>query len=229
MNFLAAVNRVLRTNGIIKGDDDEVTTFSDTQHNATLNLAIIAIQDELNELISDKLINYELATASITTSSGVRTYALATDFIRFYEDAFFLDSTSNNQIFEYPGGKQILRLENLNYATQTGSATWWYWEEATTKKVGFYLVPNDDGRVLTYDYQKDVSVSASTDTLPFQNEAEAQTFCTMAARRHKALVEDSPNSQIFIDKDPTYTTSKARLLNLMRATNPTKNYGVDYR
>lgn len=61
MNFLSAVNRVLRTNNIIRGDDDAITTFSDTQHNATLNLALIAIQDELTETVADRLISYEKA------------------------------------------------------------------------------------------------------------------------------------------------------------------------
>ena len=47
MDFIAAVNRVMRINTIIKGDDDNITTFSDTQHAASISLAQISIQDEL--------------------------------------------------------------------------------------------------------------------------------------------------------------------------------------
>jgi len=36
--FLDAVNRVLRINHIIKGDDDNVTSLSDTQHSADIEM-----------------------------------------------------------------------------------------------------------------------------------------------------------------------------------------------
>ena len=229
MNFLQAVNRVLRTNAIIKGDDDEVATFSDTQHAATLNLAIIAIQDELNDLISDRLISYERASDSVTLATGTRNYALASNFVRFYGRAMFYDATNNRQIFEYPEKK--LRLEINDYATQTGTPNWWYWFDATTKQVAFYQVPNSsyNGIAYSYEYEKDVSVSASSDTLPFQTEAEAQAFTTMASRRFKALLEELPDAMAFIMRDPTYITAKSRLNNLLRPQNPSSNYGVSYR
>jgi hypothetical protein len=97
--------------------------------------------------------------------------------------------------------------------------------------VAFYQVPNAsyDGRSLSYDYEKDVSVTNSTDTLPFQSETEAQTFCAMAARRHKALLESLPDSDAFLKEDASYITARTRLINLMRPTNASRNYGVMYR
>ncbi len=50
MTFLEAVNRVLRMEGIILGDDDDLTSFSDTQHAATQSMARIAIQSQLADL-----------------------------------------------------------------------------------------------------------------------------------------------------------------------------------
>src|SRR5687768_9430744 len=83
-SFLDAVNRVLAANGILRGDTDEVTGFSDLQHGATVRLARIAIQDELNELMSDTLLPSERdTTGSITTEAGTRSYSLANNFIRF--------------------------------------------------------------------------------------------------------------------------------------------------
>ena len=102
--FLDAVNRILRTNGIIRGDDDEVTTFNDVQHNATLNLAKIAVQDELVEFVSDRLVPLEQTTGTMDVSSGVRTYTLASDFVQFYGHPLFYDATNNRQLYEYPGG-----------------------------------------------------------------------------------------------------------------------------
>jgi hypothetical protein len=235
MNFLQAVNRVLRTNSIIRGDDDEVATFSDTQHAATMNLAIIAIQDELNDLIADRVIPYEDTnkSASITLVAGTRAYALESNFVRFLgEHAFFREANTNRLVVEYPGGEDALRgVQGLAYLTDTGTPTWWYWENATTKQVAFYNVPNStyDGVLLYYRYEKDLSVTNSSDTLPFQTEAEAQAFCGMASRRFKALLEESPDPSGYVMRDPSYLTAKSRLTNLIRPTNPSKNYGVVYR
>ena len=86
MDFLSAVNRVLRLAGIIAGYDDNLTSFSDTQHEAMSNLAQISIQDELNDLVADKVLPYEQATAFITIVTGTRIYSLANDFIRMQDE-----------------------------------------------------------------------------------------------------------------------------------------------
>ena len=84
MNFLGAVNRVLRHEGVISGDDDNLVTFSDTQHAATSQLAQIAIQDELTELISAELLPQHAPTqTTVPTATSTRTYSLASDFVRF--------------------------------------------------------------------------------------------------------------------------------------------------
>lgn len=227
MNFLAGVNRVLRTNGIIKGDDDNISTFSDVQHNATLNLAIIAIQDELIDLVSDRLVNYEYATGTITTSAGARAYSLAADFVNFFGKPHFLASSANRQIFEYPGGLPQLQMDVSNYASQSGTPNWWYWEPSTTKQISFYQTPNA-AETLTYAYEKDVSVTNATDTLPFHNEIEAQAFCAMASRRFKFLFENHPNQDQVLAADASYQTAKGRLIRLMKGRNPYSQYGYHY-
>ena len=149
--FLDAVNRILRTNGIIRGDDDEVTTFNDIQHNATLNLAKIAVQDELVEFVADRLIPLEQTTGTMSVSSGVRTYTLASDFVQFYGHPLFYDSTNNRQLYEYPGGEEALRLQIFNYKTVSGDPSYWYFVGASTNQVGFYQVPNA-AKSYSYDY-----------------------------------------------------------------------------
>src|SRR3989304_5888788 len=105
MDFITGVNRLLRINGVIRGDDDAITTFSDTQHSADIQLAQIAITDEIAELVSDRLISYEKATATISLVTSTRTYALETNFIRFFgPHPSFYDSTDNVRIYELKGG-----------------------------------------------------------------------------------------------------------------------------
>lgn len=230
MNFIGAVNRVLRSNGVIKGDDDVLSTFSDLQHNATSNLAQIAIQSELNELIGERMIPYERANSSVTLVTDTRAYALATDFIRLYGDpGYFYNATQNRAVYAHPGGENALRNEVVQYKTQSGGLVSWYMEDATTKKIAFYQVPAsaNNGEIWTYDYEKDVSVTNSTDTLPFQTESEAQSFCDAAGRRFKYLFEDSSEAKVV--NDMVYMAARARLYQLIARTNPSRSYTTQYR
>lgn len=226
MTFLGAVNRVLRASGILRGDDDTITTFSDTQHNAALNLAIVAIQSELGELVSDRVIPYERASGTLNIVSGTRAYALESDFVRMYGDnPFFYDATNNTQIFEWPGGFDNLRHAILTYATDPGYPNWWYEEEATTKRVAFFQVPNEN-LTLAYDYEKDVSVSVAADTMPFHSDTEANAFVDMVVPHFKLLL--TRQSTGGLREDQGYLLAKARLANLMKPRNPYKRYGARY-
>jgi len=228
MDFLTGVNRLLRRNNIIKGDDDDIINFDDNQHAAKIELAQIAIQDELTNLVANELIPYEKTTGSLTTSDGVRTYTLASDFIRMFgRKPYFYYDTDNQQVFEYEGGEDGLRLAIPNYLDQVGSPIWWYPDITTTKKIAFYptIDPPSANRTYTYEYEKDVSVSAEADTLPFHNDQEAQTFIQMAARRFKYLEADQ---EIQIEVDPLYQSAKATLLSLMRFSNRKTRWGVKH-
>ncbi len=222
--FLDAVNRVLRSATLIRGDDDDVTTFSDTQHSANLNLARIAIQDELTELTSDSMLDLEFFAATLSTTNGVRVYDLPADFIRFEGDAFFYKSSSNFILTEYPGGRRALKRSIYDYKSQTGDPHWWYWEPSAKKRIGFYQVPNG---MYTYDfdYQRSVYVTAEIDELPFHNQEEADTFCQMAGRRFKYLFERAENLQTVLGNDAMYQNAKSRLYNLMRPTPSRQAYG----
>ena len=227
MTFIGAVNRVLRAAGILRGDDDEISTFSDLQHNATMNMAIVAIQSELADLISDRLIPYEKTSSTIATVNGTRAYALETNFVRMFgSNPFFYNAADNTAIYEHRGGVDALRHEILDYQTQSGTPISWYWEDATTKKVAFYPVP-DEAQTLSYDYEKDVSVSASTDTLPFHNETEAQAFVDMVVPLFKLMMTRQDTGALA--NNASHSNAKARLANLLRPTDPCARYGSTYR
>lgn len=226
MTFLQAVNRVLRSSAILRGDDDEVSTFSDVQHNAALNLAIVAIQSELADLVSDRLVSYEKASGTLATVNGTRVYAVESDFVRFYgQNPFLYNGTDNIAMYEYNGGVDALRHDILDYKTQSGDPYYWYWEDTTTKKIGLFPVPNS-AETWVYDYEKDVSVTASSDTLPFHNEMEAQAFCDMATPHFKLLLTRQDTGALA--QNASYTMAKARLSNLLRPTDPNMRYGTRY-
>jgi hypothetical protein len=227
VNALGAVNRVLRAGGILRGDTDAITTFSDLQHGATIQMALLAIQDELTELVSDTLIPYEKkTTGSIVTVAGTRSYALASDFVRFFGTAKLYNSTDNRELFEFSGGEDKLSLMVHDYKTVQGDPSAWYFEAGTTKQISLYQVPNAI-KTYAYDYEYDVSVTNSTDTLPFTNEIEAQTFCRLASRRFKYLYEGMDVAGL--DTDTERMKAKATLANLLTGKNAPKSYAPVYR
>ncbi len=224
--FIDGVNRLLRINTIIRGDDDDITTFSDTQHSSDISLAQIAIQSELTEIISDRLIPYEKTNSTISLVATTRTYALQTNFIRFFGSVpSFYDSTQNVRYYEYQGGED--RLMNFDYAYKTtpGAPYNWYWDNTTVKQVALYPVPTASG-TWAYEYEKSVMVTNSSDTIPFHNVEEFYTFIDMAARRFRFLITKQPVGEL--TKDATYTNAKARLYALLSPTNPNMRYGSKY-
>lgn len=228
--FVDGVNRLLRINQIIKGDDDNIADFTDTQHAASISLAQIAIQDELSEIVSERLIPYEKASATISLVTSTRTYALETNFVRFYgSHPSFYDSTDNVRIYEYKGGEDALRDHDYQHKTTEGAPSFWYWHNTTTKQVAFYSVPNStyNSRSLQYDYEKSVMVSAYSDTLPFINNEEYFAFIQAAARRFNFMRMEKP--QGLLSEDATYNNAKARLYAFLRETNPGKYYGYGYK
>ena len=227
MTFLDAVNRILRTTGIIKGDDDNITTFSDVQHNATLNLAQIAIQSELNSLVADAMIPYERDTKTIVTVIGTRVYDLDPSFVRFYGTPVLYSATGNRLLYGYDEDR--LRQEIYNYKTAAnGTPIYWYFTGGTTKKIAFYPTPNAV-ETWSYELEKIAGVTSSGDVLPFQTEQEAQVFCNLAAQHFRVLIEEKPERQLYkLADDPIYKSEKATLFSLIGGVNPAGFYGKRY-
>lgn len=234
-SFLDGVNRVLRINSIIGGDDDDLTSFSDVQHRATLELAKIAIQSTITELSSDRALPYEEATDSITMTSGTRTYALASDFVRFKdENPFFLEldgssNSANRTSNMYPGGEERLRREVLDYKEQSGYPNWFYVLNTSTKQVGFYQVPDSsvDSVSFRYVYEKSIYPTAEGDTLPFTTTQEDHAFLDMAARRFQFIFTKQPMDGL--EQDIIYKTAKSSLMSLIKPAPSSTSYGYDYR
>lgn len=223
MTFLESINRVLRTTGIIKGDDDNILTFADVQHNATLNLAQISIQSELSALVASQLIPYERNTNTITTVAGQRTYALDATFVRFFGTPFLYDAANNNILYSYD--ENVLRQQIPTYKTQPGTPFYWYFVGGATKQIAFYPVP-DDVKSYDYEFEKNVQVTNAGDILPFQSEQEAQVFCNLAARHFLILFQEQPDKTLL--QDSIYMTQKSILFTLMTGANQRRYYGVSY-
>lgn len=233
MTFLESVVRIFRSLAIIRGDTDAPSSFASTQLNAELQLAQIAIQNELINLISMRMIPKERkTTGSISLVANTAEYDLATDFIRLYGKPHFTNTTSKYEIFEYPGGLEALQIADINYATATGSPNWYYFspQSTTYKKVGFYSVPQA-AATLQYDYEASVLVSSESNSLPFHTDEESYSFTDMASRRFKYMLQDikaEADIAMVLEKDHSYRTARAMLYNLLRINNAPDAYGSRY-
>ena len=236
MTFLEAVNRVMRMEGVILGDDDDLTSFSDTQHAATQSMARIAIQSQLADLVSDGLLPYEEKNATLTTTANTRAYSMASDFQRFVDmfiDELGLDGKPERRILVYPGGEKQLRRDFDKYREETGDPIWFYPINGTTKQIGFYPVP-DSGSAGTYRYyyEADVAVEDEADVLPFATRTESETFCRMAARHFKYMKASAPlRESLFprgIEGDSVITSARATLMGLLNPLPEKRSYGKRY-
>ena len=232
--FLDAVNRVLRINTVLSGDDDDISTFEDIQHRATLNLAQIAIQTTLSELTSSNLIPYEDTEGTITYVNGQRLYTLPSDFVRMVDQNPFLlvldgsGNSANTTVQLYRGGEEALRRNILDYKTQSGSPLYFYFADGSTKQIGLFHVPDSSvaGTQVSFPYQKDVMVTVAADTLPFHTTAEDNAFIDMCARYFQFLFTNQPTENL--EHDTIYRRAKATLINLMKPVKPNNKYGYHY-
>lgn len=230
MQFLDAVNGILRRNGIIRGDTDPLSSFSDTAHNSTSQLAQIAVQQEIAELSSRGLLPYQHTTgATLTMIAGQRTYALPANFIQLWGDPpFFYDPIAEFQVLEFQGGENTLRNAILTYRTDPGYPLWFYFELSTIQEVSFYPVPDAPraGLVLNYDYSASVNVVNSTDTIPLPTSDQQLSFVDMAARRFKFIYEGKIDQPM--EDDAVYREARSRLFALIKGKQPATKYGSAY-
>ncbi len=236
-NFVTAVNDIMVQDGILAGDDDAITDFDSQQHVASIRKAKLAVQNELADLMVDEFFPYEKATSVITTSVGVRTYATPTGFLRQDDEhPWMIETNAANVstgavIKEYPGGEDKLRRHDLKYRENQGKPYFFYFEGGSTKDFAFYPVPND-----TYyyrlDYEKELTVTDESDTLPFLSETEVRLFIQLCTRHFKYLrMSPTAREGIFpggIELDAHRASLRIKLIKANRHKQPSKHYGRSF-
>lgn len=232
MTYLEAVNRLLRENDILTGDDDNLKTLTSAQHQTTSNRAQLAIQNELVFNASLFKLRTERNRGTITLVTSQRVYLLEDDFVRFYGRNPFMFYSDNVQdyIYEYPGGFDKLRLAFREWESQPGRPQWWYFndEESLEPQVGFYQVPsaNENGLVLSYEYERTQLLKKENDLLPFHTEMQEFAFVTMASRRFRLMENTLPTATL--EEDGQYQDARSAFVKLENHREAPKRYGRVY-
>ena len=94
-----------------------------------------------------------------------------------------------------------------------------------------YPIP-DGTRYYRYFYEKDVTVTSATDTLPFVIDTQARTFIRGAARRFKFLRSSPVERETFypkgVEDDEQLKDNRAVLMSLLRHKQAPAHYGRRY-
>lgn len=166
--LLNGVNEVLERAGIINSAN-ALSTLTDTARQVHIDSAVQIWNEVMEDLYSYAGQPYpnEQAESTITLVTGTRSYSLASDMNQLRWP--FIDKTNNQYIWEYPGGyNQLLLLDPEQ--DDTGLPHWGA-ISPVNGNIHLDVQPTsvENGRVYTYQYDKDLSVSAAADTFPFKD------------------------------------------------------------
>lgn len=169
--LLNAVNEVLKRANEIAGDAAALTTLTDSARQHPIDLCVQVINEGMDELYSatGKPQPQEQKQGTITLVTDTRQYALASDLVTMRWP--LIDKTNTQFIEQYPGDyNDMLMLD----PEQDDTGLPYY---GSISPVNGYLhldrAPTsvENGRVYTYQYDKDLVMAAAADTVPFSNAA----------------------------------------------------------
>lgn len=164
--LLQAVNEVLKRVNVIAGDANAFTSLVDTAQQHSIDIAVQVINEGIDELYSASHVSLPNEQAESTlVLAATREYTLATNMVTLLWP--MIDKNNTQFLWEFPGGyNQMLLLDPEQ--DDTGLPFWGAINPVTGK---FHTDRQPDapniGRTYTYQYEKDLSMSIATDTVPF--------------------------------------------------------------
>lgn len=175
LTLLNCVNEVLKRVNVIAGDSELLTSLTDSARQHTIDIAVQVINEGIDELysVTNKPIPNEQGESAITLVAGSRGYILASDLVQMRFP--LIDKTNTQYIFQYPGDyNDMLRLDPEQ--DDTGLPRWGC-ISPVNGRLFLDRTPTsaESGKVYTYQYDRDLSMSVATNTVPFS----AATFRAM--------------------------------------------------
>lgn len=169
--LLNAVNEILKRANEIAGDAGLLTTLTDSARQHPIDICIQVVNEGIDELYSatNQPSPMEQAESTITLATGTREYTLATDIVQLRFP--LIDKTNRQYIWEYPGDYNDMLLldpqQTFTGLPHFGAIS------PVNGKLHLDRAPTsiENGKIYTYQYDKDLALSVLTDTVPFSNAA----------------------------------------------------------
>jgi hypothetical protein len=167
--LLNGVNEVLKKLNLIQGDSGSLASLTDSARQIWVD-SIVQLWNEVMEDLystSELPMPQELGEDTITLATNTRAYALSAYNTLYWP---LMDETNGTFIYEWEGGYLDLVASQPVPADFTGMPYYGV-IEPTDGKIYLDRIPtaSENGLVYKYRYDKDVSVSAATDTFPFKD------------------------------------------------------------
>lgn len=168
-SLLNAVNEILKRASVVAGDAGALTTLTDSARQVDIDQAVQVI----NEGIDALYVTCELpfpsgqGESTVTLATGTRAYSLASGLLRMRWP--LVDKTNTQFIFEYPNGYNALLL--LDPEQNDTGTPYFAAIRPTDGMLHMDRAPTatENGRIYTYQYDKNIGLSAASDTVPFND------------------------------------------------------------
>lgn len=167
--LLDGVNEILKRVNVIAGDAAALTSLTDSSNQHAIDIAVQVVNEGIDELYTatSKPMPKEQGESTITLVNGTRDYSLATDLVQLRWP--LIDRTNTQFIIQFPGGYNNMLLldpEQNDMGLPVFAAIN---PKDATLHMSHAPTSVEAGRVYYYEYDKDVSLSAATDSFPFTN------------------------------------------------------------
>jgi hypothetical protein len=216
--LLDAVNEVLKKTGLIAGDAGELQSLTDSARQRGIDLAIQSIGEGVDELFTACGIAQpkQQAEGTLTLQTNVRAYELPDELVRLRFP--LIDKTNSQYVLEFPGGYNALLIYDPKqdfaglpyYACIRPTDGWLYFDRTPTSA--------ENGRVYTYQYDKDLTLDEATDVFPFN----ATVFRAMISPWAQLWKREMRGASEF--DSALFTKNIARAARLLRMRPARKSY-----
>jgi hypothetical protein len=187
--LLDCVNEVFKRASVIQGDAAALTTLVDSARQHPIDVAVQVINEGIDELYSASHVELpnEQAEATITLVNGTRSYALNSSLTKLIFP--LIDKTNTAFIAKFPGTYEDMLI--LDPEQDDTGLPWWGIISPVNGQLFMNVTPTatEAGRIYTYQYEKDLGMSAATDTVPFNN----KVFRAMVPAWHQLYKREMKN------------------------------------
>jgi hypothetical protein len=167
--LLNATNEILKRVGLIAGDSGLLTTLTDSARQVAIDVAVQVVNEGIDELYAASNVAKPngQGESTVTLATADRSYALAAGLIRLRWP--MVDKTNTQFLHQYPGGYNAMLIADPEQ-DDTGLPVY-----AAINPVNGELhldrAPTsvENGRVYTYQYDKELVLSLAADTVPFKD------------------------------------------------------------
>ena len=166
--LLNAINLSLKRVRIIQGDLGDLTSLTDSGHQADIDIMVQAWNEVITDLYdAGNDLPKEEKEGTITLVAAQREYDVPTD-MDVLSSRVLLDQTNGQYLYEYPGGFAGMFQDQSQPASYTGLPIY-YCINPTNGKFRVDRGPDtgDAGKIYTFIYRKRLYMDSATDTFPF--------------------------------------------------------------